>query len=133
MRVVFCLLSVLFLCPQVYANDLPALNDKYLTLVNTQEIDPEIKIEFKFKGLRLGDAGPNVTNLRQKLNQLGYELPVQGAFDTALEKAVKDYQRKLGIEPDGKAGPLTVRNITLSIEKKTQYLRKAVKGDARRI
>jgi murein L,D-transpeptidase YcbB/YkuD len=127
MRVVFCLLSVLFLFPKAFANDLSALNDKYLALLNTQEIDPEIKIEFKFKGLHLGDAGQNVTNLRQKLNQLGYDVPVQGAFDTVLEKAVKDYQRKLGIEPDGKAGPLTIRNITLSLEKKRNILEKQLK------
>lgn len=127
MRVMFFVVSLLCLLPNANSNELSALNDRYLDLLNTQEIDPEIKIQFKFKGLRLGDAGQNVVNLRQKLNQLGYDLPVQGAFDLAVEKAVKDYQNKLGIEADGKAGPLTIRNITLSVDKKRMILEKQLK------
>jgi peptidoglycan hydrolase-like protein with peptidoglycan-binding domain len=54
--------------------------------------------------------GPDVTYLQNTLLQLGYALPTYGAdgwFGTETEAAVKDFQRRNGLEVDGAVGPIT--------------------------
>ena len=48
--------------------------------------------------LRRGSRGPEVTALQQKLNQLGYHLDDDGIFGQGVEYAVKDFQRKKGLD-----------------------------------
>lgn len=54
--------------------------------------------------IRFGATGPEVVALQQKL-----ALPVAklGTFDAFTEQAVKNYQRSVGITPDGIVGPIT--------------------------
>lgn len=55
--------------------------------------------------LKRGDRGAAVKDLQQRLNTFGwYDLTIDGSFGPATEKAVKDFQIKLGITVDGSAG-----------------------------
>lgn len=63
--------------------------------------------------LALGDSGPAVTDLQQRLTARGYPTPVTGEFDAETEEAVRDFQ-EANLDPegqplvvDGKVGPLT--------------------------
>jgi len=68
--------------------------------------------------LRLGDAGERVALLRRRLAREGY-LPartnegVATFFDTALEAAVRDFQRQHGLEEDGVVGPMTLASLNV--------------------
>ena len=60
--------------------------------------------------LRHGSAGEDVKQLQQYLIQLGYDLGKWGAdgeFGDATELAVKDFQKKNGLEADGQYGKKT--------------------------
>ncbi len=54
-----------------------------------------------------GDVGTAVRKLQTTLNKLGYGLEVDGAFGPKTEKAVRAYQKKVGILIDGIVGPQT--------------------------
>lgn len=54
-----------------------------------------------------GSTGSTVSALQEKLNANGYDLAVDGEFGPATEKAVKDYQKKKGLQVDGIAGTET--------------------------
>lgn len=51
-----------------------------------------------------GSTGGSVSALQEKLNQNGYDLAVDGVFGAETRKAVKDYQKKKGLQVDGIAG-----------------------------
>ncbi|MER6353955.1 peptidoglycan-binding domain-containing protein [Streptomyces sp. NPDC001634] len=51
--------------------------------------------------LRLGDQGPEVTELQQRLREVGlYAGPVNGSYDSQVESAVRNYQFTRGITQD---------------------------------
>ena len=54
-----------------------------------------------------GSTGSSVSALQEKLNANGYDLEVDGQFGPATQKAVKDYQKKKGLQVDGIAGAET--------------------------
>ena len=54
-----------------------------------------------------GSTGSSVSALQEKLNANGYDLEVDGQFGPATQKAVKDYQKKKGLQVDGIAGQET--------------------------
>ena len=54
-----------------------------------------------------GSTGSSVSALQEKLNANGYDLEVDGEFGPATQKAVKDYQKKKGLQVDGIAGAET--------------------------
>lgn len=58
--------------------------------------------------LRLGDSGPEVTFIQQRLQQLGYfnQSPTR-RFDSATRNAVIRFQRNVGLLADGIVGPQT--------------------------
>lgn len=68
--------------------------------------------------LHLGDAGGRVAALRARLAREGY-LPASanegGAarFDPALEGAVREFQRRHGLEVDGVVGPRTLAALNV--------------------
>jgi peptidoglycan hydrolase-like protein with peptidoglycan-binding domain len=57
--------------------------------------------------LRLGDQGNAVRYLQEKLRIIGYQIPVTGVFDDATNRAVKDFQAKKKLNPDGVVGSRT--------------------------
>lgn len=61
-----------------------------------------------------GDSGPAVIALRNRLIAMGYlDRSNTAVYDGALQKAVQEYQTAQGLEPDGVAGPATLRAINV--------------------
>ena len=59
--------------------------------------------------IRKGDKGTEVTKLQKFLNWAGFNCgAVDGIFGDKTEKAVKGFQEKNGLTPDGIAGQLTI-------------------------
>ncbi len=55
-----------------------------------------------------GSSGPEVKKVQAKLNSWGYyHGPIDGYYSGKTQKAVKDFQRKNGLNPDGVVGPRT--------------------------
>lgn len=62
--------------------------------------------------LRRGYTGTPVTRMQQELKKLGfYGGSVDGVYGEGTEEAVKAYQRANGLNPDGVAGPATLRSL----------------------
>ena len=57
--------------------------------------------------MKLGDSGPEVVKLQTALGSKGYKLIIDGSFGPATDKAVRDFQKANGLEPDGIVGPKT--------------------------
>lgn len=57
--------------------------------------------------LRRGDKGDDVKKLQELLNELGYEIEVDGDYGRATKEAVRDFQNKNGLSADGNFGPKT--------------------------
>lgn len=57
--------------------------------------------------LSLGDRGPEVKTLQERLNALGSDLKVDGDFGRNTLAAVMAFQAAKGLNPDGIVGPLT--------------------------
>lgn len=118
-----CLL--LFIPLDCHAGDFFSVYDlqqAYESFLNLEQPLLATKINIKSKILKLNSNNQEVNNLRMRLSQLGYKIAVEGPFDERLEKIIKTYQQKLGIEPDGKAGPLTLYNLNLSNDEKIKIL-----------
>jgi len=65
--------------------------------------------------LELGDSGPNVIKLRNRLVAMGYMRPTaHPTFDASLLTAVKAFQDAHGLESDGVAGQGTITEINRS-------------------
>lgn len=63
---------------------------------------------------RVGSTGQEVRNIQTKLKNWGYfNSAVDGIFGSKTEVAVKSFQRKNGLTPDGIAGPATLAKIGL--------------------
>src|SRR6266550_8525603 len=59
--------------------------------------------------LRQGSSGPDVTDLQQKLKDLGFDPKgVDGHFGPGTRDAVMDFQQSKGLQADGLAGPNTL-------------------------
>ena len=62
----------------------------------------------------VGSTGQEVRNIQTKLKNWGYfNSAVDGIFGSKTEAAVKSFQRKNGLTPDGIAGPATLAKIGL--------------------
>ena len=58
-------------------------------------------------------AGDDVAALQQRLLDLGFDCGrMDGVFGANTESALRDFQRNVGIPPDGTAGPLTFKALT---------------------
>jgi murein L,D-transpeptidase YcbB/YkuD len=67
--------------------------------------------------LKLGDIGPRVAKLRERLLgsfHFAYGEEQRNTFDTMLERAVREYQEANGLAADGIAGRSTVRHLDMS-------------------
>lgn len=54
-----------------------------------------------------GSTGPAVTDWQNRLNSLGYSVPVTGVFDDATDAATRKFQTAKGLTPDGVVGEKT--------------------------
>ena len=64
-----------------------------------------------------GSSGQMVTQIQTKLRDWGYYSgTVDGVYGTGTETAVKKFQQKNGLEPDGKVGPATLAALGISGE-----------------
>ncbi len=77
--------------------------------------------------LRLGDSGLRVEQLRSRLLHSGLleaqPLSNESAFDEALEAAVKAFQLRANLEPDGVVGPMTLAQLNLDVDHRIDQLR----------
>ncbi len=63
---------------------------------------------------KIGSTGQEVTNIQTRLKNWGYYSgSVDGIYGTRTVSAVKEFQRKNGLTPDGVAGPATLAKIGL--------------------
>lgn len=98
---------------QGYANDLD-LDKAYITaeqwLLYAQGNYKEPVLNAR-PTLKKGDKNEYVLAWQYYLNLLGYNLVPDGIFGIKTEDAVKDYQSKRGLKPDGIIGPLTWNTV----------------------
>jgi N-acetylmuramoyl-L-alanine amidase len=58
-------------------------------------------------------AGDDVATLQRRLSQFGFDLGrVDGRFGTLTDGALREFQRSVGVPPDGTCGPDTFRALT---------------------
>ena len=65
-------------------------------------------------GLKKGATGLNVTELQQKLNDLGYKCTIDGRYGNDTAEAIKEFQRAYNLTVDGIAGAIT-RTLILNL------------------
>jgi murein L,D-transpeptidase YcbB/YkuD len=76
--------------------------------------------------LKTGMQGPRVRSLRQRLmvsGDLASDLTVTELFDAALEAAVKRFQKRHRLNPDGAVGEGTLEALNVSAGKRVDQLR----------
>lgn len=62
--------------------------------------------------LRLGDSGPEVSDLRARLARLGLLCDdASDVFDLTVDRAVRHFQQERGLNVDGLVGPSTFRHL----------------------
>jgi hypothetical protein len=64
--------------------------------------------------LSLGDRGPEVVALQERLNELEGNISVDGVFGAGTRAAVVAFQARSGLRPDGVVGPETKRALALT-------------------
>lgn len=57
--------------------------------------------------LKIGDKGPDVIELQERLNKLGYGVSIDGVFGRGTENAIKQLQKDNNLTIDGVVGPKT--------------------------
>ena len=70
--------------------------------------------------LTRGSAGDAVRNLQRRLGALGHPLRQDGLFGAATEAAVKAFQRRSKLSPDGIAGPRTLAAIAAAEARRSE-------------
>lgn len=85
-----------------------------------------------------GSQGQEVRNIQTRLRNWGYYSgSVDGIYGSGTESAVKSFQRKNGLTPDGVAGPATLSKIGLPSGSSSNHSRDvtllamAINGEAR--
>ncbi len=74
------------------------------------------------KTLQIGDRGPFVYELQKQLTIDGYVIAVDGNFKIETQTALKDFELKNNLYPDGILDVLTLRELLKSPNEKTQPL-----------
>jgi murein L,D-transpeptidase YcbB/YkuD len=77
--------------------------------------------------LQLGDRNPGVSNLRRRLSVESIhtegEVSDPNYFDAGLELAVKRFQQRFGLLPDGIVGVATLRALNDPVERRIEQIR----------
>jgi hypothetical protein len=63
--------------------------------------------------LRRGDEGEDVKRVQQALVKAGYKVEVDGKYGRGTMAAVREFQKKSGLNADGNFGPLTRAKLTV--------------------
>ena len=64
------------------------------------------------EGCELGDSGTNVTQVQQKLHDLGFLVSKPtGYYGTGTQAAVTNFQKSEGLTADGKVGSVTIKAL----------------------
>jgi len=83
-----------------------AVNIVIITVVQTLDADAA--------SFKRGSSGSTVTKIQQRLSNWGYYSgSIDGVYGSRTESAVKRFQQKNGLEPDGVAGPATLTALGL--------------------
>jgi L,D-transpeptidase YcbB len=76
--------------------------------------------------LQKGDRGPRVVALRNRLLITGDlergHLPGSDLFDDVLERGLRRFQERHGLDPDGVIGPATLASLNVPVEARLQQL-----------
>lgn len=72
--------------------------------------------------MRVGDHGPRVAQLRERLGLGPAGAGSDGAFDAALHEAVREFQRRHGLVEDGIVGPKTFAELNVSRAERLRQL-----------
>ena len=86
-------------------------------LYTQEQLDKAEKITI-LTGLKRGSTGLEVSQLQEKLNQLGFNCTVDGRYGDNTSAAVKEFQKKYNLTVDGLAGAITrtlILNLTNNI------------------
>lgn len=80
--------------------------------MDTFREDVQAKMMKNVNALRPGDKGENVKQLQRVLRLLGhYDGEVDGSYGPRTTDAVKAFQKAIGLNPDGVAGPETLEAL----------------------
>lgn len=75
------------------------------------------------KTLQLGSSGTAPQDLRKRLAAEGYKVKRSGInYDAKLEAVVKEFQRRHGLEPNGKADPGTYAALSITPAERLQQI-----------
>jgi putative chitinase len=86
-----------------------------LSRPTAQPYDPEKSGEVIMAFLKEGDSGPKVTELQQRLSQLGFSPGnIDGQYGPGTEAAVMAFQKSEGLLVDGAVGPRTLERLGLA-------------------
>ncbi|WP_306262572.1 murein L,D-transpeptidase [Pararhizobium sp. IMCC21322] len=75
--------------------------------------------------LKLGLSSPNVAALRQRLiisGDLQQSIGISNSFDSYVDEAVKRFQARHGIEPDGVAGEISLAALNVPVDVRVRQL-----------
>ena len=86
--------------------------------------------ELRLKKLEIGDSGPTVVELRNRLISMGFlGRTASQSYDAEIEAAVRRFQDAHGLEVDGTAGEGTLREINVSMERRLQSVMVAMERE----
>jgi len=80
-------------------------------LASAAVADPASAAAVGARALRAGVSGPDVRDLEQLLDTAGFDVTVDGTYDTDTTKAVKAFQLVVGLTASGTAGRKTVTRL----------------------
>lgn len=98
--------------------------------------NPAVADSSTYDYLARGDSGDLVRELQAKLNKFGwYNLTEDGLYGPATEKAVMDFQKKLGLKVDGIYGEASKKALEEAIKQPagTQVISVIVDGKQREL
>jgi murein L,D-transpeptidase YcbB/YkuD len=115
--------------PRAFIRKLPPQNPEYARLLKEKRLLDEAQLRggwgerVSAKILKVGDSGPEVLKLRDRLIRMGY-MPRTAAtgFDEGLREALVTFQRNHGLVDDGVFGPSTSSVLNVSPEERMKQV-----------
>jgi len=77
-----------------------------------------------FASIELGDTSTQVKEVQQMLNNLGYEVSIDGIYGYRTKETIKDFQRSNGLTADGIVGEKTLNFLIKRTEDITYVVKK---------